>query len=120
MVVAADDGHVLREAGIVPQILRQENAALRVRLAARGEGKERAHPALLYERHRVHLIGKALPALGAVRRKAAIHRERHIENAAELVPQARGHRKTPLGIERVHIFAGHTRRLPSLFACGQS
>ena len=40
MVVAADDGHVLREAGIVPQILRQENAALRVRLAAR-----RARPA---------------------------------------------------------------------------
>lgn len=53
-----------------PEILRQENAALRVRLAARGEGEERAHPALLYERHRVHLIGKALPALGAVRRKA--------------------------------------------------
>lgn len=39
VVVAADDGDVLHQAGKIPQLLRQERPALRVKLALRGAGK---------------------------------------------------------------------------------
>ena len=115
VVVAADHGHVLGKARVLPQVLRDQGSALVVKLAPGGVGKERAHFALLDVGHSVDALGQDRPALAAVGRQAAVHRKGHIKHIAELVPHAGRDKKPSLRVQIVLELTGHGFSPPALF-----
>ncbi len=115
MIVAADDRDALAQAGKLAQILRQENAALTVELAACGKRKQRAHFFLLDVGHGVDLVRHDLPVVRAVRRQALLRGDGNIERVAQLFAELGRDEQTAFGVERMLIgrmreIAGHIRK----------
>ena len=93
----ADERDLLLKARVLPQLRRDQEASLLVRLALRGIGEEEAHLPCLRDGQCVVFIQDALPARLGIDGKAVIQSERDIEGVAKLSRSFEGTNKRPLG-----------------------
>ena len=96
---------LLLDPGIFAEVVRQQEAALLVRLTADDVGKERAQAAGLGRRRSLAALDDALPLLLGIDRQAGVQRTGNIERAAELLAQLGGNEQPSLGVKRVLVFA---------------
>ncbi len=91
-----------------------------IHLAAGGNGKQRAHFALLDEGHGIHLVRKLLPVLADIGAPGTgPWTASHKKTSSQLVPQTRRNGQPPLGIQSVFIFPVMGRGPLSWDGCGK-
>ena len=106
-VVDADDDGLLLQAGVFAQLLRDHDAALAVRLALGGVGKQAAHSLGLAHGQRGKFFGEAVPGGLGVDRQTGVHTHGQVEGGAQLLPELGGDEQPALGVDTVLVCAGH-------------
>ena len=107
MVVATDDGYVLRKARPFPQILRQEDPPLRIQITAHRIGEERAHLPLADIGKGIDLSGKKVPVFLAVDAQAAVHGQGDENRLAQFLSEAGRNKNPALVVKRVLVLSRH-------------
>ena len=114
---SADDGRGLSDVRVLPEVRRQQDAALPVRLALHGVGLEKAQQLRLGVGELVHGVGDLLPLALGVDGDAARGADGQVEAAAQGLPHGKGDDNTALAVHTVDGFAQQARHIDPPFRC---